>query len=302
MSDSDERDAQRSLARALTWLERFEDLALDESGRIDRFLGLRRGELKSDAPPEWAHLHADLNSQGRQLERGLERLLGDDLPAEISDSMRGATDLLADLRLALYDVDFDGDPRERYRFDRELVHERVGDASSSGVDVGGSCPVPGCSETKATAKLLLEHFREHPRYRDGDFLLHPGKHRARVLPALAACQAAVEKIRKAIGRASSLRTAAPEPGMIPTDPESPKRPGRRDHPWKQLIEAEDDRWRQEGLHAQLLKSVRAERLISWALNQSWAKTPDGSAPSARTVERWILDRKRSFDRQNSPRN
>lgn len=97
-----------------------------------------------------------------------------------------------------------------------------------------------------------------------------------------------------------LRTAAPEPGMAPTHPESPKRTGRRDHPWKQMIEAENARWRQEGIYAQLLKSVRAERLVAWAVNQPGAKTLGGSAPSARTVERWILDRNRSFDRQNLP--
>ena len=117
MTNPDETTAERSLARARRWLDSFEDFIFDEDGRIDRYLNLGRGELRAALPSGWAKLHEDLYGDAGRLERGLERLAGSVLAAKTLNALDAAQGLLAALRISLYDIDFDGDPNERYRAD-----------------------------------------------------------------------------------------------------------------------------------------------------------------------------------------
>jgi len=294
MSDSGGSAAEHSLAPARRWLESFEDFTFDEDGRIDRYLSLRRGELRADVPPDWARLHEDLDGEARRLEQGLERLSGADLTPEFLDALRAAKGLLMALRTALYDIDFDGDPNERYRFDRDFVRERASDELNVGGarKMGGMCPAPGCSESRPSAVFLRDHFEEHPRYRDGDFLLHPAKHRARVHPALKACKEAIPALRAHMILESSADSD-------PAVPKTSRKRGRTLHPWKTEMLDEYSRWLIEGLHPGQLKSVRAQRLLDWADERTWP--PDKTAkksPSLSTVQDWIRTADRALAREN----
>lgn len=294
MTHPDVCAVERSIARARQWLASFEVFTFDEDGRIDRYLILRQTELRAELPPEWAQLHEDLDREARRLERGLEKLSRSDLAPEPLETLGTAKPLLAALRIALYDIDFDGDPDERYRFDRNFVRERASDELNSGGArrIGGICPVPGCTESRPSAVSLRDHFESHPRYRDGDFLLHPGKHLARVRPALKACREAIPALRE---RMILETTTAPDPAP----PKTSRGRGRTLHPWKTEMLDEYSRWLTEGLHPNQLKSVRAQRLLDWADERTWP--PDKAAkksPSLSTVQDWMRTADRTFARDN----